>query len=324
MSPTVTFWPGRGLACCALPWLVSCGSPQRAATTAQVEVPDSSAAPVERSSPPRPPPCPEVTQESGYPPWHRAFVKEPCVSDTRGRWSSQRDPSDSDGWRHWLDFTPTPGSDAEAFRVDVISPVDLALRSDGACIVVDLKEHVSLISPRGELVWRTEFPRCGYVHATAVSYDHHISLGCGYSLLHFEPDGKFAYQSWPMGNHSLGGPWVDRDGTLYVSGGGSVAALDPHGEALWKVSTGFNRATSQIGWSAAGNLVFDTGMAEMHSDPEQTNGWRIYSEREPNELFVLSRSGEILSREPHDGPPAKGRPATLPYPEDGAHRVPEP
>lgn len=302
--------------------LVACNTPPHAAMTAHVDVPVSgSAEPSERTSPPSPPTCPEPERDASYPPWHRGFVKDPCVRDARGRWASRRDPSDGDGWRHFLEFTPTAGSAAEPFSVDVTSPMDLALRTDGACVVVDLKHHISLISPEGKLLWRKAFPRCGYVYATAISYDHHISVGCGYSLLHFEPDGEFSYQKWPFGNHSLGGPWVDRDGTLYVTGDGSVAALDPHGDERWRVSTGFNRATSQLGWSAAGDLVFDTGMAELHSDPATTGGMRIYHEQEPSELFLLSRGGKIISREQHDGTPAKGWPPTLPYPEDGAHRI---
>ncbi|MCA9640326.1 MAG: PQQ-like beta-propeller repeat protein [Polyangiaceae bacterium] len=302
-------------------WLGGCAAPQPAVTTAQVDVPVGSATASKRTSPPNAPACPKPKHDEYDPPWHRGFVKEPCVRDARGRWASRGDPTDVDGWRHFLDFTPATGAEAEPFSIEVISPMDIALRTDGACVVIDLKDHISLVSPRGELLWRKPFPRCGYVHATAISYDHHISLGCGYSLLHFQPNGDLSYQKWPFGDHSLGGPWVDRDGTLYVTGEGSVAALDPHGDVRWKVSTGFNRATSQLGWSAAGDLVFDTSMAEIHSDPAKTNGMRIYWETEPGELFVLSRSGKIISREKHDNVPAKGWPETLPYPQDGAHRV---
>ncbi|MCA9628157.1 MAG: PQQ-like beta-propeller repeat protein [Myxococcales bacterium] len=303
--------------------VLSC-APRALPPRAQVDVPVRGVETHRRSSPPNPPACPELQAEEGYPPWHRGLVKETCVRGARGRWQVRADDSDPDGWRHWLDFTPTTGSDAKAFSVEVVAPMALALRSDGAAVVVDLKDRVSLIAPDGELVWRKAFPRCGYAYSVAIDYDHHISVNCGYSLLHFEPDGQLAYQKWPFGNHSLGGPWVDRDGTLYLSGEGTVVALNPHGKEIWRVSTGFNRALSQLGWLPSGDMVFDTSMAELHSNPEQTHGLRIYWQEEPPELFVISRTGKIVSREQHDGEPTRGWPEALPYPEDGSHRIPEP
>lgn len=308
--------------------LLGCGRSRQGAHSASGAGPNTSSVSIPAASgsseaplPARPvaAPCPTPTPSAGYPPWHRGYSKALCVRDTRGRWRSEQDPTDVDGWKHWLVFD---GVDGASFRVEVIAPLALALRVDGSAMVVDLKDHLSLISAGGELRWRRPFPRCGHTQQLAIGQDNVSYFTCGYSILRFDADGALDWQKWPFGNHRMGGPWVDQRGTVYVSGDGSVAALDATGEARWKLSLGFNRAVGDLMWNAAGQLVCDTSMAELHTDSATSGGYRFYHEPEPNALFVVSATGRLLSSTPYPSQaPSGGWPEVLPRPEDGAHRV---
>ena len=264
-----------------------------------------------------PPPEPDGTN---YPPWQLRHHFERCIRGAEGRWSVERDASDPDGWRHHLTFEGVEGQDV---RVEVTSPTGLARRIDGKLVLLDLKEGVTLFALDGSVVWRATHPSCGAVHDVAVGWDDAITFTCGRSVVRLDAQGTLLWQRWPFGNTSTGGPWVARDGTLYVSGNGRVAALEPSGDVRWSFPTGSNRAVGRLVWNARGNLVFDTGMAAMHSNPDETNGLRIYFPSEPNELFELSPAGALVSRTPYPSiPPPGGWPAVLPVPADGSHRVP--
>lgn len=284
-----------------------------------VDIAAPSAAPPTRQRTPRAAPsCPAPEwRGAGYPPWEREYAFARCIHAPQGRWSVEPDKTDPEGFRHILSFA---GARGDSWRLAVTAPTGMARRRDGQLVLIDLKNGVSLISLQGNVVWTAHHPKCGTVGSVAVGWDDVIVFGCGFSLLRFSARGKFEWQKWPFGDVHLRGPWVDRDGTLYVSGGGQVAALDDSGKPRWTFSTGSNRATGELMWNRAGDLVFDTGMAALHT----FGPVHRYFPRRPNELFEITRSGKLVWRKEHEGVPDGGWPEVLSVPEDGSYRVPQP
>jgi hypothetical protein len=269
------------------------------------------------AGPPCPPPEPRGPT---YPPWELDHHFDRCIRGPEGRWSVDHDSSEARGKRSILSFT---GADEGAWTVEVVTPVALARRTDGHVVVVDVDRGVTLVSPQGSTVWRSSHPECGSVAAVAVGWDHGITIACGYSVTRLDADGRLAWQVWPFGDFFVGSLWVDRSASAFVSGGGRVARLDEDGQRYWSTSTGFNRAIGRLVWNAAGNLVFDTSMAELHSNPEHSGGYRFYYEFEPRELFELTRRGEVVrSTTWEHAPPDDGWPSVLGVPADGSHRSP--
>ncbi|MBL8741495.1 MAG: hypothetical protein JNK04_10390 [Myxococcales bacterium] len=209
---------------------------------------------------------------------------------------------------------------SEDFEVAVIAPTAIARRAPFELVLLDGKEGVSVYGKQGQRLWQRTHPDCGAVDRMATDAGGAIVFVCGYSVIRFSKDGELSWQKRPLGNKHLRGPWLDEQGNAYISGGGVVASVKPDGELRWKLSTGFNRAISEIAWNARGNMVFDTGMDALHSDGDE---FRFYYDQEPNELFEVTRDGVIVARETHEGIPAKGWPAVRPLPEDKAHRIPD-
>lgn len=307
-----------------VPVLLVLGCQPRAATPTRTAPQSTDMAPptVADTTPPQsealpcPPPDPE---HHGFAPWDIWRFDADCIRGPEGRWTVEADTSDADGWRHVLVFE---GVDGRSWRLEVIAPVGLARRLDGAVVVLDLREGAQLVAPDGSVVWRSTFPNCGAVRNEAIGWDDAITFTCGYSLLRLNADGSLAWQRWPFGNTSIGGPWVDRDGTLYVSGGGHVAAVAPDGSARWDVATGWNRYVGAIAWLQNGNMVFATTQDEMHT-PTSDDGVRIYYEAEAAELFEVTRTGTVVRRESFwDAAPQGGWPAVVPEPEDRSYRAP--
>jgi hypothetical protein len=269
------------------------------------------------------PPCPAPEARGpGTPPWELRHGFDRCVRGPEGRWWIETNASGRDGWRAAVEFA---GVDGSTWTLEVASPVALARRTDGHLVVVDGKSGITLVSPEGSPVWSSTHPECGFVRAVAVGWDHAITLACGFSVVRLDEDGRLQWQVWPFGDNFVGGPWVDRFGSTYVSGDGRVARLDPHGKPYWTVSTGFNRAIGRLVWNEAGHLVFDTSMAERHSDPARSGGYSFYFDPEPNELFELTPTGDVVRRAPWEGaPPTEGWPEVLDVPPDGSYRCPNP
>jgi hypothetical protein len=305
-------------------WVSACGAPQSSTSPPR---PDSEVA-IAHPRPPAPahaarpapaPLCPPPKSPDSGPPWERAFDDALCIRTARGRALVDATPRDADGYDQTLRLDLATG---ESARVPVTAPVALAARPDGHILLLDLKHGVSLVSWAGEVSWRKTFPKCGAVRQLAIASDDTAVFSCGYSVLRLAADGALLWQVWPFGDESVRGPWVTHDGTIFVAGGGNVAALDGEGKARWTTSLGSNRATSDLAWSAAGQLVVDTSMAARHSDPTRTGGMRIYYQHEPPELIELSRDGKVLTRSARSSAvPEGGWPPVLPRPEDGSHRV---
>ncbi|MFO0547695.1 MAG: hypothetical protein U0271_04855 [Polyangiaceae bacterium] len=270
-------------------------------------------------SPSQAPPCPirQAAQE-GLPPWQGEDAFDKCIRSAEGRWLVTPDKTDPDGYRHTLAFD---GARGERWTLAVDAPLALARRLDGGVIVVDLKNHVTLVSNAGAVVWKTEHPKCGMLESLAVDYSGNAIWSCGYSLLRVDANGHFAWQKWPFRDHHMGSVWVDRGGLVYTSGDGVVIALSPEGEERWRFATGFNRAIGKLVWTAQANLVFDTSMAELHSDTDSA-GYSFYYDVEPNELFEISRGGALVTRAKREGSAPPQWPVVLPVPEDGSHRLP--
>jgi hypothetical protein len=266
--------------------------------------------------------CPPLAARgAGYPPWDVRQRRDECVRTASGRWTVRRDPSDGDGWRHFLRFE---GSDGREWELVVTSPTGLAVRGDGSLVLLDLKDHVTLIAKSGAILAREKLPDCGAVERIAVAWDDTFSFTCGYSILRVDRTGRLLWQKWPFGDHHIRGPWVDQDGTIYVTGNGRVAALAPDGTPRWEVETGWNRHVGDLGWLPGGNIVFVTYQDERHT-PTSAEGVRRYYAHEPPEVFEITRRGAIVSSAPlPDAGPTGGWPQVLPVAEDGAHRVHEP
>jgi hypothetical protein len=265
-----------------------------------------------------PPPDPVLLEPDDLPPWERdpLGLHPSCIETADGaRIRAEKDATDPDGWRVFLVAEDARGT---RFRLATRALWEMALASDGSVVVAHTEDKVSRVSPGGEVLWTTPHPRCG---AAQVSVGHagEVVLGCGFSLLKLTGDGRFLWQKWPFGNTSMGKPLLLRDGTIVVSGGGAVAALDADGEKKWRLETGWNRYVTRLGVRPGGDLVFRTVMAELHSD----GPIRFYYPSEPPELFVVSRGGEVVSREQVARRPEKGWPASLPWtPDYRAGRVP--
>ena len=263
--------------------------------------------------------CPPLERPGdGYAPWETWRRRDECVSRRGIRWSVRRDPSDPDGWRHFL---RREGGGDKSWELVVTSPTGLAIRDDGSLVLLDLKDRITLISPAGQILARSSHPDCGAVEQLAVAPDGSLAFTCGYSLLRVDRDGTFRWQKWPFGDTHIHGPWVDADGTLYVTGGGHVAALAPDGTPRWTIETGWNRYVGDLAWLDGGNAVFVTSQAESHT-PTSPEGVRVYYEHEPPELFEITRRGEIVRRVPWDGgDPPGGWPPVLAATVDGANRL---
>lgn len=156
----------------------------------------------------------------------------------------------------------------------------------------------------GNLRWRTGLDthgtKCGAPEGFAVDATGRVALSCGYSLLSFAADGAFRWQVWPGGNHGIGPPTVDADGTIYVGVDGTLYAVSPvDGATRWQVGTGFNRWFGTITATTDGDLLFLTTMYALHSD-DDGSGYRFYYDYEPPELFVVDRHGTIVRRETRD------------------------
>jgi hypothetical protein len=262
-------------------------------------------------------PAPDPTHR-GLAPWDVSHFEAACIRGPEGRWSVEKDASDAEGWRHTLVFD---GVDGKHWTLAVIAPVGLARRLDGHVVVLDLQDGATLVSPDGRVVWRSRFRHCGHVRDVGIAWDDAITFSCGYMLLRLDAHGRQTWAKWPFGNTHVSGPWVDRQGTLYVSGGGNVAALGPDGTPRWTLSTGWNRYVGAIGWLPDGNLVFATTQDERHS-PTSPEGYRFYYDSEPPELFEVTRSGEVVRRERFDAAsPVGGWPTVTAAPEDRSGRV---
>jgi len=157
----------------------------------------------------------------------------------------------------------------------------------------------------GRLRWETSLARpgpdgrsCGYPSGLAVDTAGRSLVSCGYSLSSFDAAGAFRWQVWPGGNHSVTPPLVDEAGTSYVGADGTLYAVAPDGTTRWQVGTGWNRYFGSLAPTDGGALVFVTGMAALHS--EDTGSGHFYYEEEPPELFVVDRTGRIVSRAVRD------------------------
>jgi hypothetical protein len=251
--------------------------------------------------------------EQGGSPWEVRRAKLTCAASPHEVVTIRADASDTEGWRHFLDYADVDGV---RWTANVIAPVGLALRTDGGIVVLDLKQGATLLDRGGHATWHTQFPYCGAVEDVAVGFDDAITFSCGYSLVRLDRMGMFQWQHFPFGNVHTHGPWVDRVGTLYVTGRGDVAALNADGTERWKFSTGFNRNVHTLGWLPNGNMTFVTSMDELHT----SGRLHIYHLPEPQELFELTRGGAVVRRDEFTTVPAEW-PRTWPVPTDRAHRL---
>jgi hypothetical protein len=259
--------------------------------------------------------CP-VLESHPNPPWDVASRVD-CVRSARERVTVQADPTDGDGFRHFLDYEDVDGSH---WRHIVTRPVGLALRIDGAIVVLDLKEGATLFDTAGVVVWRTQFPYCGALDSVAVGFDDTITFACGFSILRLDRNGVLLWSQFPFGNAGTLGPWVDRHGTLYVTGAGEVRALNPDGSQRWTLSTGTNRYVRRLGWLPNGDMTFQTSMNELHTR-DDGSGIRFYYPYEDDELFETTRAGVVVRREALSIMTVPHWPRTWPIPADGAHRL---
>jgi hypothetical protein len=275
------------------------------------------ASPVEQVRAPSAPPlrCPPAAASLLDSPQSPSWEVDPlghwprCLETRDGaRVRIERDTTDADGWRESLVVEDAAG---ERFRVPTRAASAMGLAADGSVVLAHTEQRVSLISPVGRVVWSTAHPRCG-APAVAVGYAGEVVLACGYSLLKFSPDGRFLWQKWPFGNVHVSRPFLSRDGSMIVSGAGTVAWLDTDGETRRTLSAGPNRYVHLIGAQANGNLIFRTSMAERHSDGPV----HFYYEYEPPELFVVTREGATVARAPAESPPPGGWPTSLPWTPD--------
>ena len=215
----------------------------------------------------------------------------------------EKDASDPDGWSERMIVADAGGV---RFERDIRAVWDVSAAVDGGFVLTHVEDAVSRYDARGTPLWKTPHPRCG-APETAVGYDGRVVLGCGYSLVAFAPDGTYQWQKWPFGNQSLPRPLLQRDGTMIVRSGAAIAKLDAGGEVRWKIETGWNRYVLPIGVLLDGNLVFRTSMAEAHSQGDI----HFYYPSEPDELFVVTRDGVVVSRSKLGTTPAW--PATKPW-----------
>jgi hypothetical protein len=238
-----------------------------------------------------PTPPPDQVEPAEAPPWERdPLGRSPrCIETGDGaRVRIEKDPSDAEGWRAFLVVEDDRGV---RFRRPTRSAMSFALAPDGGVVIAHTEDAVSRFSPTGDLVWKSDHPKCGYADVT-VGHDGRVVLGCGYSLVALSPDGKVLWQKWPFGNQTIHPPLLAADGTMIVRSGATIAKLDAAGEIVWHLDTGWNRYVNQIGVSRDGALVFRTSMAASHTDGPV----HYYYDQEPEELFAVSLDGKILSR----------------------------
>jgi len=293
-------------------------SPSPSPTTIVIAAPSAAVSPSAPASadaalPPLtcPPPLPSSLESSDAPSWERdPLGRWPrCLETADGaRVLTTKDETDHDGWRAFLVVEDSRGT---RFRLATRAVSAMGLAKDGSVALAHTEDKVTFVSPRGDVAWSTEHPRCGSPEVS-VSLTNEVVLGCGYSLLKFAPDGRFLWQKWPLGDTSISKPLLLRDGTIIVSGGGVVAGLDANGDVKWRVETGGNRHVLRIGARPNGDLVFRTAMAARHSD----GPIRRYYEHAPPELFIVTRGGKIVSRQKAEQAPEGGYPSSLPWTPD--------
>jgi hypothetical protein len=240
-----------------------------------------------------PPPPADQLEYDGAPPWERDPLGRwptSCIESSDGSLITiESDPSDVQGWHQVL--IVLDGARAR-FKRDIRAISAMAVAPDGGAVLAHTEDAVSRYSPSGALLWKTAHPYCGSPEV-AVGYDGRVVLGCGYSLVAYSADGKFEWQKWPLGNTRIRKPLIASDGTMIVSGDGVVLGLGADGSERWRVDTGANRYVHPIGVRPDGTLVFITSMAALHTRGDM----RMYYPSEPDELFMISRAGKILSRE---------------------------
>jgi len=230
-------------------------------------------------------------EHEGAPPWERDPLGRwpKCIETEDGaRVSIEKDPTDLDGWRAVLVAADGGG---ERYRRDTRAMSSMAVATDGGVVIAHVEDAVSRYAPTGALLWKTPHPRCG-APAVSIGGDGRVVFACGYSLIAMSPEGRLLWQKWPFGNQHVGQPLLLDDGTMVVRSGASVARLDANAEPIWKIDAGWNRYVYPIGALANGNLVFRTAQDELHTPGEV----HIYYPSEPQELFVISRAGAIVSR----------------------------
>jgi outer membrane protein assembly factor BamB len=253
-----------------------------------------------------PPPDPLTLETEGVPPWERDPLGRwpQCLeTDDGARVTIEKDATDADGWRAFLVFDDGAGRQVRRESRAISS---FTIAPDGGAVLAHVEDAVSRFGPTGALLWKTAHPYCGHAEI-AVGHDGRVVLGCGYSLVAYAADGHLQWQKWPFGNARIAPPLLAADGTMIVRSGSVVAKLDANGEIVWRIDTGGNRYVMPIGAVADGKLVFRTTMAELHTQGDV----HIYYPSEPEVVFVISRAGEIRSRQPHEH--AAAWPASLPW-----------
>lgn len=245
-------------------------------------------------------------ESAGAPPWERDPLGQlhTCTeTDDGARVTVRTDPHDRDGWSEFLRVEDGGG---KRFERDIRAANAMAIAPDGGVVLAHTEDAVSRYAPNGALLWKTPHPYCGYAQLS-VGHDGRVVLACGYSLVAYSADGTFLWHKWPFGNEHVGRVMFERDGTMIVRSGSTVASLDASGAIRWRVETGANRYVLPLGVQADGTLVFRTSMAESHTPGDV----HYYYEYEPDELFAITRAGQLVSRRKLDGEPAW--PSTLPW-----------
>jgi outer membrane protein assembly factor BamB len=241
------------------------------------------------------------------PPWERDPLgrwPRHCVeTDDGARATIRKDPRDLAGWSEFLAVEDGSG---KRFERAIRATMAIAIAPGGGVVLAHTEDAVSRYSPTGDLLWKTPHPKCGYPEIS-VGADGRVILACGYSLVAYSADGKLQWQKWPFGNEPVERVLIAADGTMIARSGATVAGLDTNGAIRWKVDTGWNRYVHPLGVQPDGTLVFRTTMAELHTPGDV----HIYYPSQPQELFTISRSGQVVSRRELDNTPIW--PRTLPW-----------